>query len=101
MNMEDRLVKSNSLWKKALKAIPMGTQNFSKAPNQFAEGINPKYLEKGKGCYVWDVDGKMYLDYLVGLGPIVLGYADDDVNRAAREQLDKGTLFGLPSVPSN
>lgn len=33
----------------------------------------------------------------MGLGPIVLGYADDGVNRAAREQLDKGTLFGLPS----
>ena len=54
----------------------MGTQNFSKAPNQFAEGINPKYLEKGKGCYVWDVDGNKYLDTQMGNSSFIFGYND-------------------------
>lgn len=89
--------KSDKIWQKALNLIPTGTQTFSKLPKQFAEGITPKLIDKGLGSRVWDLDGNRYLDHLVGLGPILLGYCDPDVNEAVLDQLGKGSIFGLPT----
>jgi len=52
-------------------------------------------VARGKGCRVWDVDGNVYIDYILALGPITLGYCYDRVDQAVREQLDKGMIFGL------
>ena len=65
---------SDALWERALTRIPAGTQTLSKGPNQFVMGITPKYLKKGKGSHVWDVDGNEYIDSPLALGPILLGY---------------------------
>ena len=81
------------MYDKAIKIIPGGSQTFSKGVNQFVEGFAPKYLEKGKGAYVWDVDGNKYLDYIMGCHPLILGYADEDVNHAVIDQLHKGSTF--------
>lgn len=89
------LKKSDELWERAIKVIPAGTQTLSKAPNQFVGGVAPKYLDHGKGCYVWDVDGNKYLDYVMALGPIILGYDYPAVNKAVIRQLRKGTTFTL------
>jgi len=87
------ITRSNEIYKKANKIIPSGSQTFSKGVTQFVEGFAPKYLERGKGSYVWDVDNNKYLDYIMGCHPIILGYADPDVNKAVIEQLEKGSTF--------
>lgn len=89
------LKKSDELWERAIKVIPAGTQTLSKAPNQFVYGVTPKYLDYGKGCHVWDVDGNGYLDYVMALGPIILGYDYPTVNKAVIKQLHRGTTFTL------
>lgn len=89
------ITKSDELWRKAIEIIPAGTQTFSKGPSQFVDGVSPKYLERGDGCYVWDVDGNRYIDFIMGCHPIVLGYNDPDVNHAIVEQLQKGIVFSL------
>ncbi len=87
--------KSNKLYDKALKIIPSGSQTFSKGVTQFTEGFAPKYLDRGKGSYVWDVDGNKYLDYVMGCHPLILGYSDKDINNAVIKQLRKGSTFSL------
>jgi glutamate-1-semialdehyde aminotransferase len=64
-------------------------------PNQYVNGIYPKYISHGKGSKIYAGD-KSYIDYTCGLGTIVLGYANQEVNRAILEQANKGSLFGLP-----
>ena len=87
------ITRSDEIYEKAKKIIPAGSQTFSKGITQFVEGFAPKYLERGKGSYVWDVDNNKYLDYIMACHPIILGYADPDVNRAVIEQLEKGSTF--------
>jgi len=84
---------SNDLLRRAEKVIPSTTQTFSKGPNQWVRGVSPSYLDRGEGAWVWDADGNRYLDYLMALGPIVLGYGNEAVNDAIRAQLDKGAVF--------
>lgn len=92
----ERLTASESLWKRAQKVIPGGTQTFSKAPNQVAPGFAPKFLRSGRGSRVTDVDGHSYLDLTMGLLPVILGYCHEGVNEAVRRQLAEGSIFSLP-----
>ena len=70
------LVNSEKLWSKACQIIPGGTQTFSKAPAQHVDGVAPRLLQKSAGCRAWDVDGNSYIDYMMALGPNILGYGD-------------------------
>ncbi len=87
--------RSEAWWQRGLRVIPAGTQTFSKGPNQFVNGVAPKYLLSGKGSHVWDVDGNEYIDYGMALGPIILGYSYPAVNQAIAEQLERGITFTL------
>jgi glutamate-1-semialdehyde aminotransferase/spore coat polysaccharide biosynthesis protein SpsF (cytidylyltransferase family) len=91
------LKKSLRLLKTAKKYIPCGTQTLSKGYTQWSVGASPLFIESGKGCEVSDPDGNVFIDYGMGLGPFILGYSDDDVNQAIKNQLEKGTMFTLPS----
>jgi glutamate-1-semialdehyde 2,1-aminomutase len=84
---------SNKLYQRATGLIPAYTQTLAKGPGQYINGIAPKYLKKGKGSHVWDVDGNEYIDYQMGIGPISLGYAYEAVDNAIREQLNDGITF--------
>lgn len=84
---------SQNWLERARKVIPSATQTFSKGPNQWARGVSPYFLARGDGAWVWDVDGNRYLDYLMALGPIVLGYGNEAVDQAIIEQLGKGSVF--------
>jgi len=86
---------SEKLYAKAVELIPGGSQTMSKRPQGYAPGAFPIYVERAKGCRVWDVDGNEYIDYIMALGPIVLGYCYPAVDRAIAEQLMKGIVFGL------
>lgn len=87
---------SNLLKAKANRIIPHQTGTFSSAASSFVEGVYPVYAESGNGCRFWDVDGNEFVDYLMGLGPITLGYNYPRINEAIKSQLDKGILFSLP-----
>src|SRR5688572_28633003 len=96
MNQELPVIrKSEALYERARGLIPAGTQTLAKGPTQFVDGVAPKYLERGSGCHVWDVDGNEYIDLAMGVGPLVLGYAYPRVDDAIREQLERGITFSL------
>jgi len=92
-----KLMESERLLKRALEVIPLGSQTFSKSHQQFVRGACPQLLRSGKGARVVDVDGNSYIDYVLGLMPIVLGYCDPDVDRAIVDQLGRGITFSLPT----
>ena len=88
--------KSKGWLGRAKKVIPGCSQTFSKGANQHVYGVAPLFLAKGKGCRVWDVDGNEYIDYIQGLLPNILGYANEEVNVAVADQLGQGHSFSLP-----
>src|SRR5438105_4779070 len=87
--------KSDALYQRARQRIPSVTQTLAKGPTQYVNGVAPKYLERGAGCHVWDVDGNEYLDFNMAIGPISLGYCYPSVDRAIKAQLKKGITFSL------
>lgn len=86
---------SLAVYKKALHVIPMGTSTFSKNPNLFVIGGAPLFIKSAKGCNLFDVDGNEFIDYSMALGPIILGYANKEVDRAAKKGIDDGLIFTL------
>jgi glutamate-1-semialdehyde aminotransferase len=87
---------SNNFKDNARKIIPHQTGTFSRASSSYVEGIFPSYVQSGKGSHFTDVDGNEYLDYLMALGPITLGYSYPAVNEAIINQVHEGFLFSLP-----
>ena len=87
--------KSEALYERAKGLIPALTQTLAKGPGQHVMGVAPKYLQRGKGARVWDVDGNEYVDYNMAIGPLVLGYCDEEVDRAIALQLQDGITFSL------
>lgn len=53
------------------------------------------YVKRGKGAWLWDLDGNRYIDFRLGWGPIILGYGDDRVDRAARHGIEMGGVCAL------
>lgn len=92
-----KLDKSNEYWDRACNTILSGTQLYSKGPETHIKGVSPIYIEKGKNAHVWDPDGNEYIDYDMGLGPILLGYGYEPVDRAVINQMKKGMGFSLVS----
>ncbi|PIS09202.1 aminotransferase class III [Candidatus Beckwithbacteria bacterium CG10_big_fil_rev_8_21_14_0_10_34_10] len=85
--------KSQDLYKEAKKLIPGGTQLLSKRPEMFLPDLWPAYYSKAKGCEVWDLDDKKYIDMgQMSVGACILGYADSDVDRAVKNAVDKGNI---------
>jgi glutamate-1-semialdehyde 2,1-aminomutase len=84
------------LYTRAKKIIPGGTQLLSKRPEMFAPDIWPAYYSKAKGCRVWDLDGRQYIDMsIMAVGACILGYADEDVDAAVIESIKKGVNSSL------
>lgn len=78
------------------RRLPGGAQLLSKRPEQFAPGQWPRYHSRAKGAWTWDLDGRRYLDFsMSGIGACVLGFADDDVNRAVHAAVDAGSASTL------
>ena len=88
-------INSKKLFNNSKKLIPLGTQTFSKSFLNWPKNNSPLFLTHGEGGRVWDVDGNEYVDLVCGLLPVILGYCDQDVDYAIREQLNKGITFSL------
>ena len=79
------------LYQRAKELIPGGTQLLSKRPEMFAPDIWPAYYSKAKGCRVWDLDGREFIDMsIMAVGACILGYADEDVDDAVIQSIQKG-----------
>lgn len=90
-----RFAASDALFARSQGLIPAHTQTLAKGPGQWVEGAAPKYLRRGKGAHVWDVDGNEYVDLMMGIGPLVLGYCDERVDEAIHAQLSDGITFSM------
>ena len=84
--------------KRSELTIPLGSQTFSKSRTQYPVGISPLYIDRAKGCHVWDIDGNKYIDLVSSLASITLGYNNKKVNKAVKAQLQKGVIFSLPGT---
>src|ERR1700733_5215297 len=85
-----------TLYRRARKVMPGGTQLLSKRPEMFLPGQWPTYYKSAKGAEVVDLDGKTYLDMsYCGIGATVLGYADPDVDAAVKQAIDLGSMSTL------
>jgi len=90
--------KSKNFLHRAKNLIPALSQTFSKAPYSYVEGVYPTYLSRGKGSHVFDVDNNEYIDYVLALGPIILGYGYPKVDNAIKRQLENGISFSMPHI---
>jgi glutamate-1-semialdehyde 2,1-aminomutase len=88
---------SDEHFQRALRVIPWGTQTNAKRPYPAFEETMPKFIVRGKGCRLWDMEGKEYIDFRLALGPVTLGYCYDEVDDAVRAQMQKGVLFSMAS----
>jgi glutamate-1-semialdehyde-2,1-aminomutase len=91
-------INEQELWENAVRLMPRGTQTMSKCPDQFVDGVYPKFVKSGKGAYLYGLDGRKYLDYMCALGPIILGYNHDRTNKAIKKQLKNGIVFSWPTL---
>mgnify|MGYP000979980446 CR=1 FL=1 len=89
------LKKSDELWQRAQDTILSGCQLYSKGPETHIKGVSPIYIDHGKDGHVWDPDGNEYIDYDMGLGPILLGYQYKAVDDAVMAQLRRGMGYSL------
>jgi glutamate-1-semialdehyde aminotransferase len=87
--------RSDALYARAIDLIPACTQTLAKGPGQYVKGVAPKYLKRGAGSHVWDVDGNEYIDFTMAVGPISLGYGYERVDRAIQQQLADGITFSM------
>ena len=93
---EIQIGKGQDLYVEAKKVIPGGTQLLSKRPEMFLPDLWPAYYSKAKGCKIWDMDGNEYIDVsYMGIGANVLGYANDQVDEAAKAAIDNGSMSTL------
>jgi len=90
-----RVPKSMQLYERARLLIPGATQLVSRRPTRLAFGVSPVYAARAKGSRFWDVDGHEYIDWVSGIGAIILGYADPIVDDAVQEQIATGIGFSV------
>jgi glutamate-1-semialdehyde 2,1-aminomutase len=84
------------LWKRAKRVIPGGSMLLSKRAEMFLPEQWPAYFSKARGCRVWDLDGKEYIDMsLMGIGTNTLGYGHAEVDEAVRRVIDQGNMSTL------
>jgi glutamate-1-semialdehyde 2,1-aminomutase len=92
----ERTKATKALFERACRTIPGGAGSTARLPRN---GWNPYpiFMAEGRGSRLRDVDGNSYIDYLLGLGPMILGHRHPEVTKAVADAIDDyGTCFGLP-----
>lgn len=89
--------KSEELLERELKVSPLAAQTYSKSYRYFSRGVAPCYMDHGEGCYIYDVDGNEFIDFMCALGPITVGYNEPAVNEAVINQVHKFASGSLQS----
>ncbi|HEY5265026.1 MAG TPA: glutamate-1-semialdehyde 2,1-aminomutase [Steroidobacteraceae bacterium] len=93
-----RSMRSAELFETACGPIPAGVNSTARATWSGWDPY-PLFVDRGEGAYLYDVDGNAYIDYLLGLGPMILGHRPPKVTAAVVEQIQhRGTVFALPTA---
>lgn len=87
--------RSRELFRKAKDLIPGGVNSPVRAGR--AVGVDPLFIQRADGCYLWDADGKRYIDYVGSWGPMILGHRPPEVIQAISDALENGTSYGAPT----
>jgi glutamate-1-semialdehyde 2,1-aminomutase len=87
--------KSRSLFERAQSLMPGGVNSPVRAFK--AVGGTPFFVARGEGCYLWDVDGNRFIDFVCSWGPLILGHAHPEVVAAVKEAVERGTTYGAPT----
>jgi glutamate-1-semialdehyde 2,1-aminomutase len=95
-NLEVRAT-GQKLWEEAKTKISCGTGLLSKRAHLFDPHSWPSYFSRAKGASLWDLDGKRYTDFTGGVGAILLGHADNEVNAAVKRRVNLGSYATLAS----
>ena len=90
------MTRSEQLFEKAQKVMPGGVNSPVRACRSV--GTYPRFLDRGLGSHVWDVDGKEYIDLIGSWGPLILGHCCEAVGQAVGEAIRKGLSFGAPTA---
>ncbi|GGD03385.1 glutamate-1-semialdehyde 2,1-aminomutase [Pontibacillus salipaludis] len=90
---------SKEAYQKAVEYMPGGVNSPVRASKSV--GMDPIFMEKGKGSKIYDIDGNEYIDYVLSYGPLILGHADDQVVSRLKEITELGTSFGAPTKLEN
>ena len=89
--------KSEALLARELQVSPLAAQTYSKSYRYFCRGFAPSYMDYGEGCYIYDVDGNKFIDYMCALGPVTVGYNNSEINEAVIRQIKKFASGSLQS----
>lgn len=93
-----RYHRSTEFLLRAERSIPLGSQTFSKSKVQYPVGNAPLFIDRGKGTFVWDIDGNKYIDLVNGLASVTIGYCNKFIDSDVKKQMKKGTIFTLPGI---
>ncbi|MEW6291818.1 MAG: glutamate-1-semialdehyde 2,1-aminomutase [Pseudomonadota bacterium] len=89
------MTRNEDLFARAQKTIPGGVNSPVRAFRSV--GGTPRFFTRGEGAYVFDADGKRYIDYVGSWGPLILGHAEPDTVKAVQDAAAKGLSFGAPT----
>jgi glutamate-1-semialdehyde 2,1-aminomutase len=87
--------RNEELFARAQRTIPAGVNSPVRAFRSV--GGTPPFIARAEGAYVWDADGRRYIDYVGSWGPAILGHAHPEVVRAVQESARGGLSFGAPT----
>ncbi|MEM1068472.1 MAG: glutamate-1-semialdehyde 2,1-aminomutase [Planctomycetota bacterium] len=87
---------SRQLQQRVHEVIPGGCHTYAKGDDQYPY-LAPGFIDHGKGCHVWDVDGNEFIEYGIGCRAVTLGHAFEPVLQRVRVELEKGCSFGRPA----
>lgn len=87
---------NQSAFNEAKKLIPGGVDS----PVRAFKSVNntPPFMDHGKGCYVYDIEGNKYIDFVQSWGPLIFGHCDKDIQEAIIKSTKKGVSFGAPTL---
>ena len=86
---------SQALFDRAKKVLPGGVNSPVRAYR--AVGRTPRFIERADGAYIWDVDGRRYIDYVCSWGPMILGHNHPVIREAVNKAVADGLSFGAPT----
>ncbi len=86
---------SNKFFQRAKRVIPGGVNSPVRACKSV--GTDPIFVESGSGCWIWDVDGNSYMDFVCSWGPLILGHCHPEVVSAVKKAAETGSSFGIPT----
>ena len=89
------MTRSEQLFEKAQQVMPGGVNSPVRACRSV--GTYPRFLDRGLGSHVWDVDGKEYIDLIGSWGPLILGHGCQSVEEAVVAAVRNGLRFGAPT----